>query len=170
MPSITYIEDNRSENEPGRDAEANERRSPEPPTRYSGNPGPAIQPGGQGPNSAIAEFASARRLVTIAQVMAIVSLLIGGVVLSTAALVVAIMALQKVRAHVYTDAQDQLTWQLLKRSTTIAIVVAVLALAANVAALIVIYPMLMEAIQSGEYTTLLGTAQTPNTPGTSTWG
>ena len=171
MPSITYIEDNGSDNDFNAEPKPNIQSAPEPPTRYDSNSMPPMPQNGSTHDSGYAEFASARRLVTAALVMALVSLVIGGVLLGTVSVIVAIIAFGKVRSNMLEDNGNQ-AWAALKRSATISIVVAVLALAANIAALIVIYPMVIEALQSGEYTSLLsGSAQTLNTgSNSSTWG
>ena len=170
MPSITYIEENGSDNNSDNLKSESGRNTPEPPTRFDANKTSSLPPQGS-PSTRASEFASTKRLVTIAQVMAIVSLLIGGVLLGTAALIVALVASSRVRSHQSDSGPEAVSWQSLKRSTTIAIVVTLLALAANIAALVIVYPMVIEAMQSGEYGSLLsGSAQMPGNTGTSTWG
>ena len=170
MPSITYIEENGSENNLDDHKSESGQKSPEPPTRYDTNKTPLLPPQGS-PSVDIADFASTRRLVTIAQIMAIVSLLIGGVFLSSAALIMAVVASSRAKSHLNDSESETVSWQLLKRSAMIAIVVSALALAANIAALMFIYPMVIEALQSGEYSSLIsGSTQMPGDSGTSTWG
>ena len=171
MPSITYIEENGSGNDADRDSRTKSAHTPEPPARYDANSVPPVKPERPIGSDEMLEYRSARNLVTAAQIMALVSLLIGGVVLSAASMVVAIAASRKIKQTEPLH-ENQMLWQALKRASTIAIVMAVLALAANVVALIVIYPMVVDAIQSGEYASLFSGApqtQSPST-NTSTWG
>ena len=169
MPSITYIEENGSGADRDRVEEPSNVKTPEPPSRYNADQ-PPMRSNGPMRIDEDSGIRSVRRLVTIAQIMALVSLLIGGVLLGSAALVTAVVAMRKTKA--IPCAPDDYAWMALKRSAKIAIVIAVLALAANVAALVFIYPMVMDSIQSGEYSSLFSGAPQTQSPGsgTSTWG
>ena len=150
--------------------------APEPPASY--RPGPSGQqplPGGFGqqPNE---ELEKARKMTRAAQIMALVSLLIGGVLLGTVALVTAVIAYRKTSGLVSAN-QANLPPEIafaLKRSAVAAIVVSVLALALNAIALAMIYPTLVEVMQTGDYGTLFGSGQqaSPSTSGSgsSFWG
>ena len=117
------------------------------------------------------EFSKVRRFVIVSQVLALVSLLIGGVMLSSASLVVALIGNQRA-CTLASQNPDNLTWTALKRSSTIAIILAVGAIALNIIALVVLYPMVVEMLQSGNFElfgTQSGSAFAPET-GNSTWG
>ena len=96
-----------------------------------------------------AEFNSARKLTTISQIMAIVSLFIGGILLSAAAIVVAFVArgrMQRVASQCTPEVQAAIM-----RSTIVPIGFCLLAFALNIASLILLYPMVMEMLQNGSF-------------------
>ena len=111
---------------------------------------------------AIHEFESARRLVVVSQVCAIVSFIIGGVMLSSVALVCAGIAFGKLNriASVMDSAPD--AQRALRRIGYMAIGLAVVTLIINIVALVVLYPTLMETMQAASTGTLAS--------GNSTWG
>ena len=118
------------------------------------------------------EFAHALKLARIAQIMALVSLVIGGVLLATAAVVVAVISYR--RSSTLIDGSnfrmDTLALQALKRTAVIAIVMGVLALGVNAIALAMIYPTMMEMLQTGDYATLFGDMQTDGASSAGTSG
>lgn len=119
----------------------------------------------------IAEFESARRLVTVSQVSAVVSLLVGGVLLSTVALVCAIVAYRKFdgiasRKEAHPDMQ-----RALRRVGAVAIVFSAVILVINAVALCLLYPVFMERLQAGGFGSLLGGfGSSGGGAGNSTWG
>ena len=123
---------------------------------------------------AIYEFQSARRLITASQVCAIVSFFIGGVFLSAAALVCAAMALGKLNLIASAMDSNPDAQRALRRLGYLAIGLSVVALVINIVALIVLYPMVMEAMQSGSFGSLFGGGSTGGASGGSTgnttWG
>lgn len=134
---------------------------PEPPPNYNAqSPRPQIQlPGAQNPYETLEflEFQSARRMISVAQIMSLISLVIGGVALSTAALVVAILGFRKVTSSLHAANGDMVqTWLYLRRSSTIAIIMSCIALTANAVTLIIVYPTLMESLQSGDFASYFG--------------
>ncbi len=103
-----------------------------------------------------AAFATARKYVTASQVCAIVSLFIGGMILSTVAVVLAFVGYRKysdlkIQGHI-----DDRTFTLIRRSCIIAGTMAAAALALNVISFIAIYPLVMEYIQTGDMSVLFG--------------
>ena len=96
-----------------------------------------------------AVFESARKQMMASYICAIISLFIGGVVLSTVALVLAIFARKKflIVAGAQSNPSAQ---QALRRSGTVVVVVSAIALALNVITIIVFYPMLVQMIQTGD--------------------
>ena len=177
MPSISYLEDPNPYE--GKRHAAGQDASPEPPMRYdsSSNNGGAPQDpqGPYRPDVSGVEFRSLRRLITLAQVLAIVSLLFGGVLLSAVSIVIAFIAYRKTDSFGLQTGDDALH-QALRRSAKIAIIVGFIALALNAIALIVLYPVVMDMVQSGDYQSLFGSMQgqgaAPSTSGSggSTWG
>ena len=134
-------------------------QGPEPPMRYNPNTQPPpMRPSGGADSPQ--EFLSARRMITASQVMAVVSLVIGGVVLGSVAIVFAVMGYRKAvagqRIHQGDASSEDIAWGLLKRSATLAIVMCVIALVANVVALALLYPSLLETLQTGDYSSYFG--------------
>ena len=86
------------------------------------------------------------------------SIIIGGVLLSTAALVCGIVAFVMVRKMqgAAEGAQSTAIEQALTRQAIIGIAVSALALVMNVASVIMMLPAIMDAVQTGDYSSLLG--------------
>lgn len=144
---------------------------PEPPKRYDpddhlGSTSPE-QP--HGPDGA-SEIDSARRLVGISQIMAIASFLIGGIVLSGAALAVATVGYRKTAAAPQGAADGEAYRRAVRRAALAAIAIAAVALAVNVVALIYVYPLVMEALQSGDLNALYGNPAPGPSSSASFWG
>lgn len=176
MPSITYIDDSRSEFDGHSYAKPTaDNEAPEPPTRYDGDFEFSEKPeGNHSQFSRLPDFDSARRLIAISQILAVVSLIIGGVVLSAVAIVLAVIGYKRALENAVLPSEYQMPWKLLKRSATIAIVVSALAFCANLVALIVVYPMVLQAVQTGDYSALLPMGSQLDASGngsnSSTWG
>jgi len=126
------------------------------------------------PGKELIEFLNARRMVVAAQVMAAVSLIIGGVVLSSAAFIVAVIGYRQVSKKLASAGPSvDKRWLLLKRSATVAIVAAIAALVFNAVVLIVVFPELVQMLQSGEYWSYLNGGEARHAqPGStsSVWG
>ena len=190
MPNFSYNEDDwqekpseeSSESRNGAPGEESQNRNlPAPPSRYvAPSSDYQLQDNvpesyGSNPNGYVnpnSDFQSIRRMISAAQIMALVSLIIGGVILSTASVVVAIVAYRKSSSFSSTGNPNE-SQALLKRSARIAIALGIGALALNAITLAMIYPALIEILQSGDYASLTGNANSvqPSTgSGTSTWG
>ena len=148
--------------------------SPEPPPNYSGNSQLPINFNQDARNpsdsAAFFEFQSTRRMISAAQIMSLVSLVIGGVLLSSAALVVAIIAYRKVSNRVRsTKPETNTPWVLLKKTCIVAIAMSCIALAANTASMVLFYPTFIQALQTGDFSSYLGMNGLSN-PGTSSSG
>lgn len=148
---------------------------PEPPLRYNAEhmqqPNHPQTPNPQRIPNAIpvnAEYAKVRRMVGIAQIMALVSLLIGGVVLSTAALIVAVIAYSRIRNQLTTNPDP--TWMAVRRAAVIGIVLSVGALVLNAISIIVFYPMLNDMFNSLNVGQMTGAGGAPGAGSSSTWG
>lgn len=101
---------------------------------------------------------SAQTLVTISIIGGPVSLIIGGVLLSTIALICGILAFTKIkRAATPHDTKDALA-SILRRQAIFAIAIAVFALILNGVTLAMTMPVIFEALQSGNMDELLGSA------------
>ena len=170
-----------------RDSEGRlEQASPEEPRANNGKPEPPLnyRPGTERPISVLpdagsnapyasGEYQSARRMTTAALVMALVSLVIGGVVLSTAALVVAVLGYRKVAGALALANGEQALWLQVRKSAVIAIVVSLISLTANAVALAIIYPAFIQAMESGNYASVFGDVSPGQAAGSSTssiWG
>ncbi|MEY8461180.1 DUF4190 domain-containing protein [Eggerthellaceae bacterium 24-137] len=134
------------------------------------------------PNKAIdptesLELKSARTLAMVASIAGPVSLIIGGVALSTVAIVCAIIALTKIRHILAQPDSPQRAYALaLKRTALMGIGVGTVALILNAVSVAMILPTLLEAMRTGDYSAILGDAasslqSTPQQPsGGNAWG
>lgn len=119
----------------------------------------------------IPQFQSARRFMIISQVVAGVSLFFGGVILSALAVLLAFMARDRFNRIAAAKPDDLEAQQALTRSGTIAIVITIGVLILNIIALIYLYPIVADSIQSGNFNFLGGGTGTSGTGTTSgTWG
>lgn len=117
----------------------------------------------------LAEFESARKFCVAAQIVALVSLFIGGVLLSTIAVVLAIIGYRKL-AGVAAKMPEESVRRALRRSGIIAIVLSALALVLNIVSLIVLLPMLGYIAQTGDYSAIFGGSAAPSSGTSTTWG
>ena len=121
--------------------------------------------------SEIPMFVSARRLITASQICAIVSFFIGGVLLSSVAVVCALIAHRKLCSIALNKADSPDVQRALRRVGIMAIGLAVVALVVNIAALVLLYPVAMQALQSSDMGSLFaGPNAAGGTAGNSTWG
>lgn len=105
------------------------------------------------------ELKSARTLSTVATIAGPVSFIIGGVALSTVALVCGIIALTKVRRVLARDDSAQRPYARALRQTAImSIAIAVVALVLNAVSVALMMPVLIQAMQTGDYSAILGNA------------
>ncbi|MEG2260082.1 MAG: hypothetical protein RR997_00970 [Raoultibacter sp.] len=115
---------------------------------------------------------NAQTMIIAGNIAGPVSLMFGGVLLSSVALIVEIMA--RVKLNKLTRSKTQLAQPAsrLKRANIVGIVICAAALALNIYAAFIMYPIVMEAVQSGDYANLLNgdfSTKPPETSG-STWG
>ena len=112
------------------------------------------------------EFASARRFITIAQVTALVSLLFGGVILSGASIIIAIIGYRRLSRIAANYSNEPALQGLIRRPGALAVIMSVFALALNIISLIAVYPLIVEALQNGDLSTLFqsSSSQLSTTP------
>ena len=119
----------------------------------------------------ILEFQSARNFMIASVIAAVISLIIGGMVVSAGALICALVANSKLSNLSATRSDDPDAQRALKRAGRIAIIVSALAFVLNAIAVIYLYPLIMDSMQTGSFNSLTGSATTPTTgSGSSTWG
>lgn len=115
------------------------------------------------------EFQNARNYNIAAQIVALVSLIIGGVFASSAALVLAIISYRKFTG-IAGRIQNEDARRALKRAGAMAIIMSCVALALNVVSLIVLMPLVMQIAQTGDYSSLFGGAFGGSSSTNTTWG
>lgn len=120
------------------------------------------------------KLASTRKLITFANIAGPVSLIIGGVLLSTAGLICSLIARSRINTMLKEQPQDQVFSQKVMQAAkpgAIALIICTIALVLNVISLALVMPAVLEASQTGNLTTLFGGGAV-NTAGTttSTWG
>lgn len=120
------------------------------------------------------ELKSARTLSTVATVAGPVSLIIGGVALSTVSLVCGILALSKVRKVIAASPEPVPVARALRQTAVMGIVIGAVALVLNAVSVALMMPVLLEAMQTGDYSAILGDAagnlQGPSPDGGSSGG
>ena len=124
-------------------------------------------------NADVQLLETARKFISIAQICAIVSLFLGGVVLSSIAVILSFMGMSKLNAYANAHSLDEGARRALRRPGVLAVGMCVFALVFNIMSLIFLYPIVMESLQSGDFTGLFGSGQgsAPSSgAGTSTWG
>lgn len=114
----------------------------------------------------------AQNLAMVASLAGPVSIFIGGVFLSTVGLVCAIVGLNKLNGLAKKNSDFVLAVKRLKRVCITAIVICGIALVLNAISAYLMYPMVLEAIESGDYGSLgSNPGATPDaSKGSSTWG
>lgn len=120
-------------------------------------------------NDEVGEFEGARRYMTAAQIIAVLSLFLGGVLLSSLALVCALAANAKLSNLAAAPGRSAEAQRALKRAGVMTIAVAGIALLLNIAAIAFLYPYVAEVMQSGSLDSLIAAPQ-PNATGNTTWG
>lgn len=120
------------------------------------------------------ELKSAQNLVIAASITGPISMVIGGVFLGTIGLICGILAFRRIRVLVGKGGPVGLMAARLRTACIVALVVTAIALILNIANMIMIYPMVMEAVQTGDYSKLFPDGSVPSTGGStsgnSTWG
>ena len=114
-------------------------------------------------------FESGRKYQTAAQVCAIVSLFIGGILLSCVAVALAVIGYRKY-TQVQPNGDSQQFKMALMRSGKIAIGMCAIALVLNVISFIALYPLVMEMMETGDLSIFGIQPTAPSGSGTSTWG
>lgn len=128
--------------------------------------------------ASLGQLKSAQTLVTVATIAGPVSLLIGGVVLSTVGLVCAILAVVKARRALTEGLEPGLKVYAsrIQRSGILSVIICALALVLNAIALATVLPAMMQALQTGDLSSLYDAAgiqgQQPDAtaPKDSIWG
>lgn len=157
----------------------NEQRPPEPPSapRSNGNPSfppdPSASGNGSGfqPNANdLKDLKTSQTLVMVASIAGPVSLFIGGVLLSTAGLICAIIGLRKLSVLSAKKTGVSSMALRLKRSALIGLVVCAIALVLNAISFYLMFPVVLDMVESGDYAGLMSDAGTGAAGSTSTWG
>lgn len=121
------------------------------------------------------DLKSARTLSTVAAIAGPVSFIIGGIALSTVALVCAIIGFVKIK-HVETGIDDrQKAYAAAVRQTLVwGLVIGAIALVVNIVGVALMMPVLMEAMQTGDFSSILGQGANVAAPssggGGNAWG
>ena len=113
------------------------------------------------------ELKSARTLSTVATIAGPVSFIIGGVALSSVALVCAILAFTKTRRVLRKGPGPNSSFaNIVKQTAIMGIFISCVALVLNLIGLIAMIPILMDAMQTGDYSAILGEGATSLQGGT----
>ncbi|WP_297156746.1 hypothetical protein [uncultured Ellagibacter sp.] len=120
------------------------------------------------------KLASTRKLIMFANIAGPVSLIIGGVLLSTAGLICSLIARSRINVLIRQQPQDQVFTEKVMQVAkpgAIALIICSIALVLNIISLALVMPAVLEAAQTDSLQTLFGGGAI-NTAGsaTSTWG
>ena len=120
------------------------------------------------------KLASTRKLIMFAHIAGPVSLIIGGVLLSTAGLICSLIARSRINVLIRQQPQDQVFTEKVMQVAkpgAIALIICSIALVLNIISLALVMPAVLEAAQTDSLQTLFGGGAI-NTAGsaTSTWG
>lgn len=149
-----------SENEQKTDG----RRDPEQPILLNGAPTPS-------PNANdLYDLKKAQTLVMVASVAGPVSLFIGGVLLSTVGLVCAVFAYRKLARLVEKRTDVAAAARRLKRSAIVGLAVCGIALVLNAISFYLMMPVVLEMMETGDYTGIMADTGSGAVSPNSTWG
>ena len=118
------------------------------------------------------DYQNARRAAIIATGVAIASLFFVGVFLSVFAIIIAIIACTRFERIAASRVDEPEVQRVIRRSSYIALIISVVALILNIIAAVYLQPLVMEALQTGDFGSLVSSS--PTTTGTggdgTTWG
>lgn len=147
----------------------NDQNLPPKPPGYpqSPNQAPNLRPN----ENDVRDLKTTQTLIMVATIAGPVSLFIGGVVLATAGLICAIIALRKLNTLSAKQTDIAAHAQRFKRACIVGLLGCSVALVLNAISAYIMYPIVLEAIESGDYGTLIPGFDVGTAPqGTSTWG
>ena len=171
----------------------NRSSAPEPPSNWKPNQqlnphqyleSPTHQPQGNEPprqssmftgvltTDELMQFGRARSLVSASQICSVISLFIGGILVSSVALVIAIVGSRPLFQIAKAHSAEPIVSRTLRRAAMLAIGMSALVLIVNIISFVLIYPLVIEAMQSGDLASLFTHVQNPSSAGSanSTWG
>ncbi|WP_165172513.1 hypothetical protein [Adlercreutzia sp. ZJ242] len=122
-----------------------------------------------------AQLKSAQSLVTFGIIAGPVSMLLGGVLVSSIALACSIIAYVKVRGVISSEESIDATARAIQRQALVALAVSSVALVFNAIYLVIMMPSIIEAVSSGDLSTMFDFGnmpgqQTPPAETSSIWG
>lgn len=150
----------------------NEHTPPEPPPGHDPGRQPTLN-GAPAPSSNmndLRELKKAQTMVMVASVAGPVSLFIGGVLLSGVGLVCAIVAFRKLGKLIAKHTDVSVLAQRLKRSAIVGMAVCGVAFALNAISFYLMMPVVLEMMESGDYTGAMTDAGMGAAGSNSTWG
>lgn len=134
-----------------------EGAAPEPPRAPEAPQPPSPVP--EPPRGNMGELRTIQTLVTVSIIAGPVSMVIGGVLLSTVALVCALVAFLKARRVADTAGIDANLVRTMRRQAVLGLAIGIVALVLNAVTLAMLMPAIIEAVQAGDLTPLVdGTA------------
>ncbi|MGI6046114.1 MAG: hypothetical protein ACOYCA_04655 [Eggerthellaceae bacterium] len=135
------------------------------------------KPSGDFPEISQEEFRQlkkSRNLVLAANIIGPVSIIIGGVILSGIGIICALVANSRLKKQENLPGDAGITAQIMRRSNKFGLYICIGAFALNLITAIMFYPMMLEAMQTGDYSNIFGGSssgsEAASNPQTSTWG
>ena len=149
-----------------------EQTHPEPPERY--DPNSAYEPPDEPQSSTMfgnglpREVTTASRYMLVGAIAGPLSMLIGGTLLGTVALILSIIGYRK--ASACRGRIDEQALKSVMRFGKAVIAICILTLVANVVFMIIWYPTILEWVSTGDTSGLIGGGGSSTYSGNSTWG
>ena len=119
---------------------------------------------------------TAHSQINVALVFGPISLFLGGMLLGIIGIILAVLGLRKLNGLIEKNSVYSADAERLKKSARIALIVCGIAIALNFASFVIMYPTIMEMIDSGQLDALLGSSgavgsgSSAGSSATSTWG
>lgn len=119
---------------------------------------------------------TAHSQINVALVFGPISLFLGGMLLGVVGIILAVLGLRKLNGLIEKNSPFSADAERLKKSARIALIVCGIAIALNFVSFVIMYPTIMEMIDSGQLDSLLGTTGAVSSgsgagsSATSTWG
>lgn len=119
------------------------------------------------------DMSRTRSLASIGMILAIVSLVIGGVLLSTVALILGIIGYRTAARYAKTtQGQAQANWSMLQRSARITLILSICTLALNAISMMYLYPIMLDFLEMNGFGDMpIGSGSSGSgSTGSSVWG
>lgn len=113
---------------------------------------------------------SVRSQTTFAYIAGPVSLFVGGILLGTVGTICALLAYRKLRALMQKSNETAAVARDMLKSTRTALIICLVAVALNAISFVIMFPVIEQMLQSGDFASVAGNMSAGTAAGSSTWG